>query len=45
MQHEIYSGDRYLFTCGWDEDPMTAIEGIENARIIRIVQGQRTQVF
>lgn len=45
MQHEVWSGNRYLFTCGWEEDPMTAVEGIDHARIIRIENGVRTQVY
>lgn len=45
MHHEIWSGNRYLFTCGWEEDPLACIDGIDHARIILVRNGERKQVY
>lgn len=44
MQHEVWSGDRYLFTCGWDEDPWEAAWDVQDARVIRVQNGVRTEL-
>ena len=44
-QYEIWSGNRYLFTCGWDEDPRDAVKGIDNARVIQVRNGERREVY
>ena len=44
MQHEIWSGDRYLFNCGWEEDPWEAAVGVDNARVIQVVNGYRREL-
>lgn len=42
--HEVFSGDRYLFTCSPDEDPFRAINGIWRPRVIEVHNGQRREL-
>jgi hypothetical protein len=44
MEHEIWTGNRYLFTCGWNEDPWEAAAWVRDARVIRVQKGQRTEL-
>lgn len=41
MQHEIWVGKEYQFTCGWDEDPWVWVDLIEGARVVQIADGIR----
>lgn len=44
MMYEIWSGNRYRFNAGTQEDPYEAAKGVENARIIQVEKGVRTEL-
>jgi hypothetical protein len=44
MMYEIWSGNRYRFNAGTQEDPYEAAKGVDNARIIQVEKGVRTEL-